>query len=188
MNTETKESIVRLIKPLLLAFALIAAGGWLFSIDVPSGDETTNQERMKALGVAFGGFLLIGAGAGILLFPLSQVVSSYFESLFWPSDLGVAPALHKLPEWYLQEGRYADALVEYEKMIRNHPRMMEAHQGLLYVLYACMGDTVSADKRFRKALKKIPRKQRHLFRIYYRELLGNRASAPNHNQKNPWEH
>jgi len=188
LNPEVKESIVRLVKPLLVAFLLIAAGGWMFSFDVPAGEDVSNRERMKALGFAFGGFVLIAAGSGILLFPLSRLVSSYFESLFWPADLGVAPALHKLPEWYLKEGRYADALAEYEKMIRNHPRMVEAYQGLLYVLYACMGDVASAEKRFRQARRKISSRQRGEFQFYYRELLENRAAAPNHSQKNPWEH
>jgi tetratricopeptide (TPR) repeat protein len=187
MNPETRESLIRLLRPLLFSFFLIAVGGWLFSLKIPTGEEASNAERMKALGYAFSGFLLIGAGAGILLFPLAHVISSYFESLFWPSDLGVAPALHKLPEWYLQEGRYADALAEYEKMIRNHPRMPEAYQGLLYVLYACMGDTVSADKRYRKGLRKISSRQREAFKAFYRELQENRAAAPNHSQKNPWE-
>jgi tetratricopeptide (TPR) repeat protein len=187
MNSARKESVVQGLRPLIVAFTLISVGAYFFSMEIPIDETATNQNRLKALGYAFAGVLFIATGSAVLLLPLARFISTLFGSLFWPNGAEVAPALHKLPEWYIGEGRYAEALVEYEKMLLNNPRQLEAIQGLLYVLSACMGDVVSADKRYHKALKKISSPDREVLKNYYYELLENRVAAPDHSQTTPWD-
>jgi tetratricopeptide (TPR) repeat protein len=170
MKSEMKKSLLGSAKFLLLAFFLVAAGGWFFSVEFPRDVDASEAEKMKALGYAVGGSVLIGLGLGMLFFPLARLLSSFFESLFWPDDRAEVPVSYKLAEWYMQQGRYADACSEYEKIIENHPRAVEAIQGLLNVMVLCVGDVARADKRYGRALKKLSFSQRESLRIFYEKL------------------
>lgn len=162
---------------MLAAAPCFAAAIYFFSIHAPK--DPTPDEKLKELGFAFIGFLLFAAGAAVLIFPLGRFLSSIFESLFWPTDTYLPPPLFKLAAWYVEQGRYAEALAEYEKILKHHRHNSDAYRGLLYVLHACMGDVQSAEKIYQKARKKVPEAQRDALAAYYQELKEGRASPPN---------
>lgn len=186
MDDDLKESIVRLLKPFLIAAVCFAIAGTLFKMGPETTPESTQEENMKALGFAFGGFVFVAAGAGVLLIPVGRLLGNAFESIFWPSGKYTPPALFKLAEWYTKEGRYGDALVEYEKITKNHPRSREAYEGMLYVQYACMGNTALATTTYQKAFKKVPNEQKDTLSAYYQSLESGTAQAPNLSSDPPW--
>lgn len=158
----------------VIALVCLAAGGWLFSIEVDS-----QAEPYRALGYAAGGLALIAVCAGIALVPIGRWLADLIDVLFLPSGGSYTPpALYKLPEWMISQGRYADALAEYEKIQKHHPRDAAAYEGRLYVLYSCMGNTAAAEKLYSKALKRIPEAQRPAFQAYMDQLRAGTATAP----------
>ncbi|NJK93087.1 MAG: hypothetical protein HC904_15470 [Blastochloris sp.] len=184
MREELEGTLWDQVRPILIAFGLIGIGGWLFSWDLSTREEASNEERLKAVGVAMLGTLFVIAGAGVLLFPLGRWLSSLFEGIFWPADRSVAPAQHKLPEWYIRQGRYAESQAEYEKMVKNHPNELEAHMGLLYVLRGCMGNGPEADKVLRRGLKKLGSEQAAALEAYDRLLREGGAEPPSFGGQN----
>lgn len=158
----------------IIALTCLALGGWLFSIEVDS-----QAEPYRALAYAAGGFLLIAICAGIALVPVGRWLADLIEVILLPSGGSYTPpALYKLPEWLISQGRYADALAEYEKIQKHHPRDLAAFEGRLYVLHACMGNTAAAEKLYSRAIKRIPAEQRATLTYYMEQLRGGTATAP----------
>jgi tetratricopeptide (TPR) repeat protein len=156
------------------ALAALAGGGWLFSIEVDS-----EAEPYRALGYAAGGMALIAVAAGIALVPVGRWLVAWIEMLFFPSGGSYTPpALYKLPEWMISQGRYGDALAEYEKIQKHHPRDVAAYEGRLYVLHACMGNTAAAEKLFRQGLRRAPKDKVPELQAYMEALRAGTASPP----------
>ncbi|MDX6766395.1 MAG: hypothetical protein SFU85_06355 [Candidatus Methylacidiphilales bacterium] len=157
----------------LAVIVLLVAGWWLFHIPVDS-----EQEPYRALGYGAGGLACVAGAAGFLVMPLGRWLLGVIDGLFMPAGTYTPPALYKLPEWYIAQGRYADAQAEYEKILKNHPRDPGAHEGILYVLYVCMGNIPAAEKHFPKALRRTPADKRPELQAYMEALRNGTAQVP----------
>lgn len=157
----------------LLVITLIAAGGWLFHVRVDS--ET---EPYRALAYGAGGLACIVVAAGFAIVPLGHWAIGLIDMLFMPAGTYTPPALYKLPEWYISQGRYADALAEYDKIQKHHPRDLAAFEGRLYVIYACMGDVATAESVFRKGLRRVAKDRRDELTAYMDALRMGTAPVP----------
>jgi tetratricopeptide (TPR) repeat protein len=157
----------------ILVVALVVAGGWLFHVHVDS-----EQEPYKALGFAAGGLACIVVAAGFVIVPLGQMALGVIDLLFMPTGTYTPPALYKLPEWYVSQCRYSDALEEYEKILKHHPRDPGAYEGMLYVLYCCMGNVPAAEKLFPKALRRTPKDRQPELQAYMEALRNGVAAVP----------
>lgn len=135
-----------------------------------------DAEKSEVLSYPFmlGGCLFIGLAGGVFLILLAKGGLLLIDVLMFPGDAGdPPPALYKLPEWYISEGRFEDALAEYEKISQAHPREVECWTGMLDVLVTHLRDIETARKRARSGLRKVrsPEKQETL-RQHYLALTG----------------
>jgi tetratricopeptide (TPR) repeat protein len=157
----------------LCVVVLVAAGFWLYGIPVDS-----EKDPYLAVGYGAAGLACMVAAMGFFFVPVSQWALGLVDALFMPAGTYTAPALYKLPEWYISQGRYADALGEYEKILKNHPRDLAAYEGQLYVHYACMGNTAAAEKLFPKALRRTAKEKRPELEAYMEALRAGQAQPP----------
>lgn len=163
----------------IVAWAALAGGGWLFYIPVDS-----EAEPYRALGYAAGGLVLVAVAAGIAIVPVGRWLADVMEMIFFPSGGHYTPpALYKLPQWMIKQGRYGDALAEYEKILKHHPQDVAAYEGRLFVLYSCLGNTVAAEKLFKQALRRMPAKKREELQAYMESLRAGSAQVPQRSQE-----
>ncbi len=164
-GADFKDAFLPLVKPLAFAAGSIAIGLFLFGIEVPE------EEKMRAVGLAGGGFVFFAIAAGILLVPVFRFGSSIIEGIFWPTDSYTPPALYKLAEWLTKEGRFADAMAEYEKIDSNHPGQLATYLGILEVQIIYMGDANSALHTLQRGLKKLKKPvQQQMLQQHYDTL------------------
>lgn len=147
MDISFKEDIQPLIKPVLIALGAFVIGYFIFNLKQDEEDSSGKIVTMIIGGIFFAG------GAGFIIWPLGRLMVSAFEAIFWPQDNYKAPANYKLPEWYCQQGRYAEALEEYEKIVQNYPRELDGWIGLLNVAIYYMGDAGHGEKIYLRAKK-----------------------------------
>lgn len=161
----------------IAALACLAGGWWMFQ-QAPADAEQAEQ-HYRALAWAAGGFLLIATAAALCIAPLGRWLVDLIEVVLLPSGGNyTAPALYKLPEYYIREGRYADALAEYEKIQKNHPRDLAAFEGRLYVLHSCMGNVPAAEVLYKKGLRRVPKERLPELDAYMAALRDGTAQAP----------
>lgn len=152
---------------LFIAFAAMGAAGIHFGWD-PAESTVLSYPYLLA------GCLFIACAGGIALIVLAKGGLVLIDMIMFPGDPGdPPPALYKLPEWYILEGCYSEALDEYQKIAKVHPRQVECWTGMLDVLVTSMGDLPTARKRAQTGLRKVrsPQKQQQL-REYYLALTG----------------
>ncbi|MEM6820594.1 MAG: hypothetical protein AAF558_01455 [Verrucomicrobiota bacterium] len=140
-----------LVKALLLFLGLLLLGSTCvhFGIDGPSGEVTH-------LGLAFLGSIFFALAGGIVLILLVRAGLLAIDSLLFPGNSETTPpALYKLPEWYISEGRFGEALTEYEKISKIHPRDLTCWLGMLDVLITHMGNIPAGRKAARRGLRKL---------------------------------
>jgi hypothetical protein len=158
-----------LVKALVLfvLFGALGAAGTHFGWDAEKSEVLSYPLLVIGcifVGLAGGVFLIVLAKGGLLL----------IDILMFPGEPGdPPPALYKLPEWYLTEGRFADALIEYEKIAKIHPRELACWTGMLDVLVTHMGNVDAARKIARTGLRKLRDKENQAqLRQYYLTLTG----------------
>ena len=83
--------------------------------------------------------------------PLTRLV----DSLFFPGGKLGKPLLNlKLPAYYINEGRYDEALVEYRKTLKHYPDEIEAYEKTIWLLHDVFQDKSAAEKLIRKAKRR----------------------------------
>ncbi|MEO0452861.1 MAG: hypothetical protein AAFY98_01830 [Verrucomicrobiota bacterium] len=173
MSIDFKEDVQPLFKPLLIAVAAFIAGAVFFNWEVGE-EDSAGQVTMMVIGAIF-----IAIGAGFILWPGGKFMLSIFEGIFWPQDSYKAPANYKLPEWYCQQGRYGEALEEYEKIISNYPREQDAWVGLLNVYLYYMGDSAHGEQVYQRALKALKgTESESVITEHYQVLRSSSSSSP----------
>ncbi len=150
MDISYKEDIQPLIKPVLIAAVAFIIGYVIFTWNLDEEDSSGKIITMIIGAIFFAG------GAGFVIWPVGRLMVSAFEAIFWPQDNYKAPANYKLPEWYCQQGRFAEALEEYEKIVQNYPHELDGWIGLLNVAVYYMGDVGSGEKFLQRAMKALP--------------------------------
>lgn len=158
-----------LVKAIILfvVFAALGVAGVHFGWN-PEESKVTQP-------VLFGlGCLFVGLAGGVLLIMLAKWGLVLIDVVMFPGEPGAPPpALYKLPEWYISEGRYEEALDEYEKISKTHPKEVECWKGMLDVLVTHMGNTDAARKAARTGVRKVRAKENQDYlREYYAWLTG----------------
>lgn len=109
-------------------------------------------------------YLVIGAAC--LVIGLIAVWESLFaaatrpfmaliESIVFPVNKFNKPLLNlKLPAYYIDEGRYDEALVECKKIIKHYPDETEAYEKAIWLHVEIFEETEEAMKLFKKAKKR----------------------------------
>lgn len=83
--------------------------------------------------------------------PLTRLV----DSLFFPGGKLGKPLLNlKLPAYYINEGRYEEALAEYRKILKYYPDEIEAYEKTIWLLHDVFDDARGAEKLIRRAKKR----------------------------------
>lgn len=158
---------------LIKAFILFVVFGGLGAAGAHFGWD---PEESKALSYPFLfiGCLFIGLAGGVLLIVLAKGGLILIDIIMFPGDPGdPPPALYKLPEWYITEGRYEEALDEYEKISKIHPRELACWTGMLDVNITYLGDPAAAKKSARTGLRKLRSKENQdQLKQYYLGLTG----------------
>jgi len=79
------------------------------------------------------------------------------DSIFFPGGKLAKPTLNlKLPDYYVREGRYDDALREYRRILKHHPDEVEAYEQAIWLHATIFDEPEEARKLLRRA------KRRHL--------------------------
>jgi len=166
----------KIIRTLLIAVVLLGIGCYIFinyTQQLPA--DADPDAKLKDLLFTMLGVVFIIVGAGFLLWPLAGTIGYYFESLFWAKgDAAKSPPMYKLAAWLAEQGRYGEALAEYQKITKRDKKATIAYEGQIYVLAYAMGNTPAAEKLWRTARKKVPADDLpHLDWFYEQLLAGN---------------
>ena len=79
------------------------------------------------------------------------------DSIFFPGGEFAKPILNlKLPAYYLNEGRFDEALLEYRKILKYYPDEVEAYEKAIWLYLTVFTKPHEAEKLLRRA------KRRHL--------------------------
>ncbi len=156
----------------LIGFVVLAAVGTLL---VRLGLDAETREVVSLPWVVLGSSVLALSGA-VLLVLLARGSLLLIDMVLFPGESGgPPPALYKLAEWYMAEGRYADALAEYEKISKSHPRELECWTGMLDVVAGAMGDVKRAQAVARKGIRRLrDAGKRVALQAHYQQLTGKR--------------
>ena len=85
-----------------------------------------------------------------------QPLFALVDSIFFPGGKLSKPVLsYTLPDFYLKEGRYEEALEEYRKILRYYPRESAAYLGAIELLVAEFGDVPGAKNLYARARQKL---------------------------------
>ncbi len=109
-------------------------------------------------GLVIGG-LLLALGFFAIVTNVIQIATKPFvlliDSIFFPGGKLSKPILNlKLPEFYLREGRYEEALDEYQKIMRHYPDETAAYEGAIDLLVNEFSDLNEAGKIHRKSQRR----------------------------------
>lgn len=144
-----------LIKALILFAILTVIGSVLASFGY-----NTETEEVSSMPLIICGSFFIALAGGVFLIVLAKGGLLIIDLILFPGESGdPPPALYKLPEWYIGENRFGDALVEYEKIAKAHPRELECWTGMIDVLATHMGNVAGARKAARTGLRKLRSKE-----------------------------
>ncbi|MEM6883506.1 MAG: hypothetical protein AAF571_00635 [Verrucomicrobiota bacterium] len=158
-----------LIKAIILFLVLGALG----AVGVHFGWDPEESKVVSYPLFAPGMFCVVIAG-GVFLIVIAKIGLILIDMILFPGEPGdPPPALYKLPEWYISEGRFGDALEEYEKISKAHPKEVECWTGMLDVLVTHMGNINAARKTAQTGLRKVrAQEKQEQLRQYYMGLTG----------------
>lgn len=117
---------------------------------VPRELGPSNVHRLMLAGLAF----VVG---GILLWPMIFRIATkpFFllvDQVFFPGGRLERPVLNlKLPAYYVEQGRYEEALEEYRKILKHYPGEAEAYERAIWLLAAVFKRDGEALKLLRRA-------------------------------------
>lgn len=86
---------------------------------------------------------------------LTELIAYPVGLLFWPEERPVPPPLFKLTAYYVKQGRFEDAIAEYEKILHYHPQESRAYEELIEVLAQAGASRQSAEKLRAWALRRL---------------------------------
>ena len=91
----------------------------------------------------------------------------FFNSVFFPGTRETPPPDYNLSLLYREQGRYAEALEAYLKLLKNHPQELLAYIEGIQTSFEC-GDEESARKFLRMGLRDLtaPEAREHVQRIF----------------------
>ena len=119
---------------------------------------------MKLIG-GFVGLILLSlllAGKDFFLL-IARPVIYFCESFVFPRFHDAKPVVnYKLPEYYVEENRFEEAMAEYQKIIQNHPLEAKAYIGAFELAVTELHDDELAKKIYLKARRKLRKRPEDL--------------------------
>jgi tetratricopeptide (TPR) repeat protein len=104
------------------------------------------------------GFAALISGAFFFLPELAPLVAApvvrFFSGFVFPNETGKAPLDYTLARFYAKNGRLAEALEQYFKILENYPQELAAYREGLEVARST-GDTAAAERLAKMALRKL---------------------------------
>ena len=109
--------------------------------------------------IMFLGVPVFGLGILIIWKPLFQLltypVRLFVDAIFFPGGSLEKPLLNlKLPAYYIEQGRYADARTEYRRILNHYPDEVEAYEKLIWLELEIFEDREEARKLLRRARRR----------------------------------
>lgn len=99
------------------------------------------------------GVALIVLSALLVAWPLAEFLSIPFQRIYFPHVEDKPAPAYQLAEWYLQQLRFEEALQEYHKIVRYHPRELVARCIEIELLVAKFGEYSRARRSFRRGMR-----------------------------------
>ncbi len=98
-------------------------------------------------------------GAIVLWQPLFTLLTrpliAMVDSLFFPGGKLEKPTLNlKLPAYFINEGRYTEALEEYKRIMKHYPDEVEAYEKSIWLCQDILNEPDKAQNILRKAGKR----------------------------------
>jgi hypothetical protein len=104
------------------------------------------------------GFAALISGAFFFLPELAALIGSpvarFFSGFVFPEETGKAPLDYTLARFYAKNGRLAEALEQYFKILENYPQEIAAYREGLEVARST-GDSAAAERLAKMALRKL---------------------------------
>lgn len=145
------ESWKALLFKRFLPAAFLMGIGFTGMIKSDAGESMAGVAAVSLIGLAF-----LIAGACFIAKPVAYMIVSPLVGLLYPEDHSYSPPpLYRLPEMYVRQGRYQDAALEYQKILRHHPREVRAYLALLEVAFLHLQDGALAEKTHKAGLRKL---------------------------------
>ncbi|GAB4240994.1 MAG: hypothetical protein OHK005_03570 [Candidatus Methylacidiphilales bacterium] len=127
---------------------LIGLGLFLLQ-GIATGQEA---EVVETVFRALMGLAFMVAGAVLVARPLAQLIVTPFVRMLFPEDHNYTPPpLYSLARHYRKQGRSEEALVQYRKILKHHPREAEAYQELVQLLLA-LDRSAEAESVYKKGM------------------------------------
>lgn len=111
-------------------------------------------------------FALILVGALFLVIGIAVLWKTIFhvatrplmlmiDSIFFPGGELAKPLLNlKLPAYYINEGRFDEALIEYRKILKYYPDETEAYEKAIWLYLTIFDEPREAEKLLRRAKRR----------------------------------
>jgi tetratricopeptide (TPR) repeat protein len=136
MNGDLQRNLGRLGLRLLGTAPLWGLGFyWLFSLGT----------------VFYGAALLIIAGM-IVAFPLAELFARPLTAFYFPTEGAKPTGNCSIPEARVKQGRYEEAMQEYEKITTAHPQEVRAHIGMVEIAFRYLHDADRAGRLYARAM------------------------------------
>ena len=120
------------------------------------GTQDQDPLDVSRLVAAIGAFLVGAVLLWSMVFDLAtRPLFALVDLVFFPGGKFSRPVLNlKLPEYYVNEGRYAEALAEYRKIMRHHPDEAEAYERAIWIVQSVMQQPREAARLLRRARRR----------------------------------
>ena len=153
MNPDLRDNLRRMCWRLLLALPLFGLGFYLLC---------------GGLGTAFFGAATIIVGACIAAFPLAELFGRPLMSLYWPTASGPVKPNYSIPEAHVKQGRYEQAMAEYEAIAQQYPNEVQAYIGMIEIAFRDLKDPQRANAAYRRGMEQFRNKKHEamLHRMY----------------------
>ena len=157
------------LKALGLFVVLAGIGGTLAGMGWDAGTNEVKSAPLLILGSTF-----IALAGAVFLVVLARVSLMVVDFILFPGASGEPPpALYKLPEWYIEQNRLGEALLEYQKIEKEHPRDLACYTGQVTLLAGHMGLVGAARKVARRGLRRLKdRAELEELRNHYLQTTG----------------
>ncbi len=120
---------------------------------LPESDDGAVKLLFLCFGVVVVFLLLVGRD---IFQVVSKPLSWALESFYFPRDRSAKPTVnYKLPEYYIEQERFEDAMNEYLKIIRYHPQEAKAYIGAFELAVTELHDDETAKQIYSKARRKL---------------------------------
>jgi hypothetical protein len=171
MNPDLRNNLWRIGGRFLIALPFFGIGSYQLFHAIGTGSPG------MAYGTVLFGIAFIIVGSCIVAFPLAELFARPLMSLYWPTGSGPAQPNFSIPEAHVKQGRYEQAMIEYEAIAQQKPDELRAYLGMVEVAFRDLKDPERAAAVYRQGMDHLGNEKTEavLHRMYtaYRSLSEN---------------